>query len=339
MLNTNLRSGIALAVVGLLLAACSSSSESAATKTGQALPKAAGVGAGKADGSAANQETCVDACSWIYSANEHSGSGCNAFMNDENGERISYDACVQQCANSWRAADAACLTAFDCTITGYMNCFGESCQPVCEKQGTEQEGWYNPCDGSMLIPTQCGECASECRDVGTRDEGWYDTCHDKMITPLACGKFDGASPANTCQPICQNVGTRSEGWYDSCDGGGSLLWAACGTCSVSCVVREGSPEGWYEQCSGKLVKAYDCSDEDPPAGNGCRPVCGNIGTRSEGWMNPCEGNELIRWDNCEDKDVICGEKDGKTGWFVAVKDSSGAVTPGALVLEDDCRAE
>ncbi len=123
---------------------------------------------------------------------------------------------------------------------------------------------------------------------------------------LACSVSAMAATA----PKCVNIGSKSEGWKTT---DGKLLWANCSKEALVC-----DKDAWVsyklDTDNMKLLGWSQCSKSE--AG---KPVCVNIGSKSEGWQM----NGKLAWDNCSDKAVICGAKGSKSeGWYAADKELS-----------------
>ena len=102
----------------------------------------------------------------------------------------------------------------------------------------------------------------------------------------------------------------------------------CGECSATCdldPMRCG--DGVCDVARGETAQScsIDCK------GSGCRPVCGAVGTRSEGWYDSCTGVR-IRWDSCAFCDPVCRECGTKSeGWYDSCT--------GELIAWGDCDCE
>ncbi|MFA6236614.1 MAG: hypothetical protein WC635_04730 [Bacteriovorax sp.] len=106
-------------------------------------------------------------------------------------------------------------------------------------------------------------------------------------------------------PRCVNIGSKSEGWKTT---DGKLLWAQCSKEALVC-----DKDAWVSYNldleNMRLLGWSQCSKS---AAN--KPVCANVGSRSEGWKM----NGKLIWDNCSDKAVICGAKGSRSeGWYAA----------------------
>jgi hypothetical protein len=80
----------------------------------------------------------------------------------------------------------------------------------------------------------------------------------------------------------------------SCGGGvGVMCCLPPSACKPVCGAVGTRPEGWYDGCSGKLLCWTKCA--------GQTASCGAVGTRSEGWYAKragCLGADLIGWSRC-----------------------------------------
>ncbi len=100
----------------------------------------------------------------------------------------------------------------------------------------------------------------------------------------------------------------------------------CGRCSPACDM-DSCGDGFCDLAGGESQVSCpgDCGQED------CWPVCGAIGSRSEGWYDSCTG-ELIRWANCADCQAECRYCPSKSeGWYDSCT--------GELIRWDDCDCE
>jgi len=100
----------------------------------------------------------------------------------------------------------------------------------------------------------------------------------------------------------------------------------CGQCAPVCDV-DTCGDGFCDLAGGETPDScpLDCKKEH------CWPVCGAIGSRSEGWYDSCTG-ELIRWANCADCVAECRYCPSKSeGWYDSCT--------GELIRWDDCDCE
>ena len=56
---------------------------------------------------------------------------------------------------------------------GVMCCLPKPVAPVCDKQGTAEEGWYDATTGDKHCAANCAGSTANCMNKGTRSEGWY----------------------------------------------------------------------------------------------------------------------------------------------------------------------
>jgi hypothetical protein len=99
--------------------------------------------------------------------------------------------------------------------------------PVCVNQGSNSEGWSDPCNSQPVKLDYCSTCEVACKDCGPgcKDNGWYTFCpYLKLVRACDC---------KDCKPRCLYPGTDSEGWYDGCTGK-LINWADCGGCKAIC---------------------------------------------------------------------------------------------------------
>lgn len=120
------------------------------------------------------------------------------------------------------------------------------------------------------------------------------------------------------QPACQGVGTRFEGWFQ---GGqliqtskGQLAWDSCTSKISVCTSTAEEGEGWYAVTQPELITYANCATAES------RPVCGAIGTRSEGWY--LDGRLLNKFNgvpafaNCAGQVAICYAQGTRSeGWY------------------------
>jgi hypothetical protein len=100
----------------------------------------------------------------------------------------------------------------------------------------------------------------------------------------------------------------------------------CGECVAKCELDE-CGDGVCDVAGGESAQSCpgDCKESN------CPPVCGAIGTRSEGWYNSCTG-ELLRWDQCAFCDPVCRACGSKSeGWYDSCT--------GDLIAWGDCDCE
>lgn len=97
------------------------------------------------------------------------------------------------------------------------------------------------------------------------------------------------------------------GWEIFCSG----HWECeCGECRAVCE-SETCGDGYCDLAGGETQDSCPADCKEPT----CRPVCGAIGSRSEGWRDSCTG-QLIRWDRCGQCEAVClfcGSK--SEGWY------------------------
>ena len=65
-------------------------------------------------------------------------------------------------------------------------CASDGCRPICGAVGTQAEGWYDGCSGSLLRLETCAGCDARCELTRSPGEGWYSTC-DGLIAWGRCG--------------------------------------------------------------------------------------------------------------------------------------------------------
>ena len=110
---------------------------------------------------------------------------------------------------------------------------------------------------------------------------------------------------SSCTPYCDKIGTKSEGWYDGCTKKLITYFqcakckAVCKDCGLGC-----KGNGWYDSCNAKVIQYTTCTN--------CKPKCGNIGSKSEGWVDGCKGGLLTKpgsstpfWDQCAKCKAVC----------------------------------
>ncbi|MGQ9589534.1 MAG: dockerin type I repeat-containing protein [Planctomycetota bacterium] len=95
-----------------------------------------------------------------------------------------------------------------------------------------------------------------------------------------------------CRAVCE-FETCGDGY---CDVAGGESEASCPRdckappCRPVCGAIGSRSEGWYDSCTGKLIRWDFCGL--------CEPVCRHCGSKSEGWYDSCTG-ELIQWADCD----------------------------------------
>lgn len=110
-------------------------------------------------------------------------------------------------------------------------------------------------------------------------------------------------------PKCVNIGTRSEGWSTP---NHQIKYDKCKNKVAFCGAVGSRSEGWYagEVLQQHLLGWANCSKREVN-----RPVCINIGTRSEGWTTP-QGKVI--WDKCSQKVAVCSAIGTRSeGWYAA----------------------
>ena len=75
---------------------------------------------------------------------------------------------------------------------------GEKAKPICNRIGTEDEGWYIGKD--LIKKDKCG-CISLCKAIGSKSEGWYNSCSGGLIKWDKCGKNEVDSPETDTSTI------------------------------------------------------------------------------------------------------------------------------------------
>jgi hypothetical protein len=118
-----------------------------------------------------------------------------------------------------------------------------------------------------------------------------------------------------------------QSWLINCLGHWECV---CGECRATCD-SAGCGDGYCDLAGGET--AVNCPDCRSAA---CRPVCLFIGTRSEGWYDPCTdtGDKpgLIRWAFCGDCRAECRNCGSKSeGWYDSCT--------GELIEYADCDCE
>jgi hypothetical protein len=102
----------------------------------------------------------------------------------------------------------------------------------------------------------------------------------------------------------------------------------CGECFATCELEPTAcGDGVCDVAGGESAQSCpaDCK------GQGCRPVCAHLGTRSEGWYDSCT-EELIRWEFCAFCDPVCRNCGSKSeGWYDSCT--------GELIAWGDCDCE
>jgi len=102
----------------------------------------------------------------------------------------------------------------------------------------------------------------------------------------------------------------------------------CGECKAVCEL-DSCGDGVCDFAAGETPASCpgDCQKAD------CRPVCGKIGTRSEGWYDPCGGTLIDdRWAFCADCIAVCRHCGSKSeGWY--------DFCTGELIAWADCDCE
>ena len=110
---------------------------------------------------------------------------------------------------------------------------------------------------------------------------------------------------SSCMPYCDKIGSKSEGWYDGCT---KLLikYYQCAKCKAVCknCGKGCKSNGWYDSCNATVIKYTTCTE--------CKPASGNIGSKSEGWVDGCKGGLLTKpgsstpfWDQCSKCTAVC----------------------------------
>lgn len=183
----------------------------------------------------------------------------------------------------------------------WCDCILPKCQPVCKNIGSNSEGWYDSCDGSLLLSGKCAGCKSLCGGIGTKSEGWVAFCGSDFTKII---KYDMCAPRFECKEGVEQSCNQKKctvGQYAdfTCKGDEKVKLCECDVpgayCPPICKNMDTANEGWYDSCTGNLLKKTKCKD--------CKVSCDLIGSKSEGWYSSCDG--LIKWANCATGEWIC----------------------------------
>lgn len=187
--------------------------------------------------------------------------------------------CAKECAHGFRTAEDGC--------------------PACACRECGQDGDCVGRDPGTCPALRCSEggtCVCDCSMV---DPAIY-ACPDGTIVPrcgcTAIGLTCLDHPESQCPTIC----TPGSDFTFPCPAGNPVPWCDCKapTCVPECRQARGKdPSGWYDPCDGTLLAEAACA--------GCRPLCQNIGTRSEAWHDACSGAR-IAWAQCAAR-LDCGD--------------------------------
>ncbi|MBI2676153.1 MAG: hypothetical protein HYX24_06860 [Candidatus Aenigmarchaeota archaeon] len=101
---------------------------------------------------------------------------------------------IQQCKYKWDTSRYKGWTSLRTSISDSAKNWAEDIakvyvysrrqpQPVCDKIGTEEEGWYT--DGQLLRYEKCS-CRAVCSRIGSGEEGWYSSCTNDVIKYEKC---------------------------------------------------------------------------------------------------------------------------------------------------------
>ena len=115
------------------------------------------------------------------------------------------------------------------------------------------------------------------------------------------------------EPKCINVGTRSEGWALN---GQFIRYDNCENKYLECINQGTRSEAFavFEKTEIEFLAYDNCAIDQSR-----KPLCGAIGTRSEGWLIA----EVLKYDTCADKTVECVLKGTRTeGWSAYKKTNS-----------------
>ncbi|MBI5482216.1 MAG: hypothetical protein HY906_25395 [Deltaproteobacteria bacterium] len=194
--------------------------------------------------------------------------------------------------------DAAwCGVADDCELQ-------ELPQPRCPGQwtcGAESTCAYDcrmPCEvaGGECVALYPGSCADgEVGDANTYScgGGLGVMCCLPKQTQNECEAKGGSCVALTTTSCSDGIATGAEGY--SCGGGlGVTCCLPYSACVPVCDAVGSRSEGWYNPCTGSLICWANCA--------GHTAQCSAVGSRSEGWYSTdnkgCNGGNLIGWANC-----------------------------------------
>jgi len=123
-------------------------------------------------------------------------------------------------------------------------------QPTCVNVNTSKEGWF--IGDAKVKYERCRKCTAECQNDGTRSAGWYNSCDGSLIVYANCTV---PIVPSVDRPYCRADGSGEDGWYLRQR---LVLNASCKNCSVDCL-NVGTPdEGWYDGCNGSLIFATTC---------------------------------------------------------------------------------
>jgi len=94
-------------------------------------------------------------------------------------------------------------------------------QPVCGAIGTRSEGWTT--SKKFLGYANCEGCVAECKLIGSDSEGWYSSCDGSLISFDICEKkpkekFVVCKDSCSMDGKCYNFGYRKSGKYCSDEG-------------------------------------------------------------------------------------------------------------------------
>ena len=195
--------------------------------------------------------------------------------------------------------NAWCDVADDCGLQ-------ELAQPRCPGQwtcGAENTCAYdcqNTCEsaGGACVPLVPDACEfGEVGDANTYScgGGLGVMCCLPKQTQNDCESKGGSCVALTPTSCSDGISTGIDGY--SCGGGlGVTCCMPYKACVPECRAVGTRSEGWYNPCTGALICWASCADHTAQ--------CGAIGSRSEGWYSTgnkgCNGSNLIGWTNCSE---------------------------------------
>ncbi len=148
--------------------------------------------------------------------------------------------------------------------------------------------WKESYSNSFCLGKAC--MPSECQAGETADYSCWD---GSTVTVCVCndsGDWDCMDdPSSLCPDEPQCASGQTIDY--SCPDGQQVPWCLCegGDCKPFCDLIGTRSEGWYDPCTGDAIVFSQCA--------ACASQCRYVGTYSEGWYDSCSG-ALIDYASC-----------------------------------------
>ena len=193
-----------------------------------------------------------------------------------------------------------------------------------------------------LLLSACGQVSTDASTPATNLDAGDDTGDALPFNPQ-----DLFVPIDLCEQECKTCLCTCNGEMMSTGEGG--CWQpctetepVCSDCPTWCAAQvdagpadAGAPDAGTPDAGAPDAGTPDAGAPDAGTPQKCQPVCGAIGSKSEGWQDSCTGKLLtkpgggIYWDQCAKCKPTCKLKGSKSeGWYSSCT--------GALIAWDNC---